>query len=70
MALRGKKVQKRMVDLKILVRPAMRRTEIFVRPDNSADWYHQGVVNPGMSDGRVISAASARNQALAFMCWP
>src|SRR5713226_1893138 len=47
MALRGKRVQERMVDLKILVRPSMCRTEIFVRPDNSADWYHQGAVNPG-----------------------
>jgi hypothetical protein len=47
MALHGKKVQQRMENLQILARPATRRTEIFIRPDNSADWYHQGSVNPG-----------------------
>jgi hypothetical protein len=45
--LKGKKVLRKMEDLKILAKPAIRPTEIFIRPDNSADWYHQGPVLPG-----------------------
>lgn len=45
--LNGLKVPQRVENLKVLARPAMRRTEIFVRPDNSDDWYHQGPIPPG-----------------------
>ena len=45
--LNGKKVPMKLEDLKVLARPATRRTEIFIRLDNSADWYHQGPVLPG-----------------------
>jgi len=47
LSLHGKKVQQKMENLKILARPATRRTEIFIRSDNSGDWYHQGPVLPG-----------------------
>ena len=40
---RGQKVQ----NLQILGRPAIRRTEIFIRADNSNDWYHQGPILRG-----------------------
>lgn len=46
-ALAGRNVPAKVEDLKLLVRPAIRRTEIFIRPDNSADWYHQGPILPG-----------------------
>ncbi len=46
-ALKGRKVPRKAEDLKILAQPATRRTEIFIRADNSADWYHQGPVLPG-----------------------
>jgi hypothetical protein len=47
LALHGKKVQQKMIDLKILASPARRRTEIFVRADNTPDWYHQGPILQG-----------------------
>jgi hypothetical protein len=43
----GAKVRQRMENLDLLCRPAGRRTEIFIRPDNSDDWYHQGAISPG-----------------------
>ena len=43
----GKKLPRRVENLKLLARPATRRTEVFIRPDNSGDWYHQGPVHPG-----------------------
>jgi hypothetical protein len=46
-SLGGRKVQKKMEALQLLRRPASRRTEIFIRADNSGDWYHQGAVLPG-----------------------
>jgi len=46
-ALNGKKVPMKLEELKVLARPARRRTEIFISPDNRADWYHQGPVLPG-----------------------
>jgi hypothetical protein len=45
--LNNKKVSMKVEELKVLARPAIRRTEIFIRADNSADWYHQGPVLPG-----------------------
>jgi hypothetical protein len=47
LALQGRKMQKRVENLQVLSRAATRRTEIFVRPDNQADWYHQGPVLAG-----------------------
>jgi len=46
-ALKGKRVSRKVQDLQILAQPAKRRIEIFVRPDKSNDWYHQGPVLPG-----------------------
>jgi hypothetical protein len=45
--LNGMKVSRKVENLKVLSRPATRRTEVFVRPDNTDDWYHQGPVLPG-----------------------
>lgn len=48
-ALAGRAVLTKVEDLKLLARPAIRRTEIFIRPDNSAEWYHQGPILPGQT---------------------
>jgi len=45
--LNGAKVQRRMENLRVLACPARRRVEVFVRPDNSNDWYHQGPILEG-----------------------
>jgi hypothetical protein len=45
--LAGRKVPAKVKDLKLLVRPVIRRAEVFIRLDNSADWYHQGPILPG-----------------------
>ena len=46
-SLNGMKVPERVNDLRVLAYPSVRRTEIFIRPDNSDDWYHQGPLQPG-----------------------
>jgi len=46
-ALAGRSVAQRMQDLKLLARPAIRRVEVFIRADNSGDWYHQGGIPAG-----------------------
>jgi hypothetical protein len=46
-ALAGRAVTRKMEDLKLLARPAIRRVEIFIRADNSGDWYHQGGIAAG-----------------------
>jgi hypothetical protein len=45
-SLEGTRVR-RVQDLQVLSRPATRRTEVFVRADNSQDWYHQGPIFAG-----------------------
>ena len=49
-ALNGLQVQRRMENLRVLASSARRRVEIFVRPDNSNDWYHQGPILAGRSN--------------------
>jgi hypothetical protein len=46
-SLNGKKVPRKAENLKILASPATRRAEVFIRPDNSDDWYHQGAIPAG-----------------------
>jgi hypothetical protein len=46
-SLNGKAMQRKAENLKILTFPATRRAEVFVRPDNSDDWYHQGAIPAG-----------------------
>ena len=46
-ALEGTTVPRRAQDLQVLSRPATRRTEVFIRADNSEDWYHQGLILAG-----------------------
>jgi len=42
----GKKVHPK-ENVQVLSSPATRRVEVFVRPDNSPDWYHQGSIPDG-----------------------
>jgi hypothetical protein len=46
-ALEGTKVPRRVENLQVLSRSATRRTEVFIRADNSAEWYHQGPILAG-----------------------
>lgn len=46
-ALHGTLVTRKMGDLKLLLRPCTRRAEVFIRADNSNDWYHQGWIEAG-----------------------
>lgn len=36
-----------MENLKLLLRPCTRRAEVFIRADNSNDWYYQGWIEAG-----------------------
>jgi hypothetical protein len=49
MSLTATKVGEKTIDLKVLAFPARRRTEVFVRSENSEDWYHQGPIFPGQT---------------------
>src|SRR5207249_1749011 len=46
-ALHGSKVKRKMANFRVLAAPARRRIEVFVRADNSGDWYHQGATLTG-----------------------
>jgi len=46
-ALEGTAVLRRVENLQVLCRSATRRTEVFIRADNSAEWYHQGPILAG-----------------------
>jgi len=48
-ALAGVRVKRKMENLPVLKSPARRRVEVFVRADNSADWYHQGPIREGQA---------------------
>jgi TIR domain len=61
-ALNGTKVAGRVENMKVLARPALRRTEIFVRPENTELWYHQGSVMPG-KDGRTCYFGNEKTRA-------
>lgn len=45
--LAGRHFPRKVQDLQVLSRPAARRTEVFVRPDATENWYHQGPIPPG-----------------------
>lgn len=46
-ALNGRPMAQKVENLKLLSRPCTRRVEVFVRADNSGDWYHQGAIEAG-----------------------
>jgi hypothetical protein len=46
-ALNGLRITRKMENLKLLLRPCTRRAEVFVRADNTGDWYHQGCIEAG-----------------------
>ena len=46
-ALESTNVSRKVQDLQVLSRSATRRTEVFVRAENSEDWYHQGPILAG-----------------------
>jgi|SRR5579862_1869342 len=46
-ALDGLPVAQKVANFKLLLRPCTRRAEVFIRADNSGDWYHQGGIEAG-----------------------
>lgn len=60
-ALNGMRVRRKMENLAVLKSPARRRVEVFVRADNSGDWYHQGPIREGQV-GRTCFIGSEKTK--------
>src|ERR1039458_610149 len=65
-AYEGKKVQQMMDKFQVLAHPANRRAEIFVRPDNSADCYHQGAILAGHRSLRCYFGSAGTKPGMGF----
>jgi hypothetical protein len=46
-SIRGLSVGIKAENLQVLERPCTRRVEVFVRPDSSENWWHQGCIEAG-----------------------
>jgi TIR domain len=49
--LKDRAVNRRETNLRLLSKPAHRRTEIFVRAEGGKEWWHQCSIAPGRTDG-------------------